>query len=811
MHKKLVSDKILSTMNIPRLLVILFWSVLVLRGNSQNIDNLLETFETKVSFQKLYLHTDREFYFVGDTLWFAAYLVDARTHIPAQGVGNLYVDIIDSKSQVIENQIFPLINGFCPGWISLTDTTSEEEYAVRAYTDYLKNFDSDALFEKKIQISRVKTSSELEEIEGGEVEPEEIDVSFLPEGGFILADKPNRIAFKAIDESGKGIDITGKLFDEEGELILSFKTIYKGAGSFFFYPNRGKTYTAKIDGYPALTFPLEKVREKGAKIKLQSVGEELLQLVIQAKDGIRDAPYYLVCINRGEGFLMKIEQERLNTLIKMDLSTLRAGINRFVLTNRLLDPISERLIFINDPEVISYELDLSATSFSTRDKVTLGLHHSQFEEEVSWASVSVVDEIYISSSGISQNMESYLLLDSELKGNIESPADYFQDSEKLSSNIKLDLLMSVNGWRNYLWNHLDTHSLKYPPQFGFNFTGHVKGTFGKKALTDGTVSLIVYKSDSTTSFFDQKLDSKGEFRFENMVIYDSASVFAQARNKRNKHNLQFKLNLPEFDSPRIDFNERFPGSNPPSISSDLYLQKHLNEIKLKEFFPDSDIKWLDEVVVKGRRAEPKINEGIVKKNDGPYSITRQETAGTTDIIQYLAFKVPGIIPINGGQSISIVGNDGEPLIYIDGGTGLSVDQARAYSVDAFATIELITPPLSYLHRAPNGVILLTTKSGKTESAKHVPLLGGMIHRIKGFSRSLQFYSPKYTPENIHFEAPDLRSTLYWNPQIEFVDGKSEISFYTCDNLAQYRILVEGISEKGKICMGEARFSVDKKR
>jgi hypothetical protein len=43
-------------------------------------------------------------------------------------------------------------------------------------------------------------------------------------------------------------------------------------------------------------------------------------------------------------------------------------------------------------------------------------------------SLAVVNEDYFSQGGISQSMESYLLLDSELKGSLESPANYFIDN-----------------------------------------------------------------------------------------------------------------------------------------------------------------------------------------------------------------------------------------------------------------------------------------------------------------------------------------------------------------------------------------------
>lgn len=791
--------------------------VSVYQGKGQNINDFLGELQPKVSFQKLYLHTDRAHYFEGDTLWFAAYLVGGRTHIPTLGWGNLYVDLISLEGQMVENQIFPLVNGFCFGGIPISEQTiTEGSHFLRAYTDYLKNFGSDAFFQKPIQISTIKNSADPAYTFDTAAKPHKIDVSFLPEGGFILADKANCIAFKAVDETGKGIDITGKLYDDAGRPVKDFASAYKGAGKVYFYANRGRSYTAKIDGYPELDFPLGKIQETGAKIKLNSHGKEGLQMAIQSTGIIPELPYYLVCMSRGEAFYLEVNQKRLNTLIKMEVGQLRSGINRFVLLDNHLNPVSERLVFVKDAEIIDYKVQLNASSFAPRDQVQLGLSSPEvFKNETARVSISIVDEKYLSASGINQNIQSYLLLDSELRGNIESPADYFVNSKLLRSEQKLDLLMCVNGWRNYIWSNLDRYALKHEPQFGFTFSGQAKRAFGKKGLAKGKISLILYEKDSSILFFDQELDSKGKFEFQNIVIYDSVSVFAQARNKNDKHNIQFDMELPKTVAPPVNIAKQNFSQQVVGIPVSLYRKKYLDDATLKAFYPDRHMILLDEVVVKARKPEPKFRTGTIKKNNGPYALTPKQTAGTTDIIQYLANKVSGVISMDGGQSISLLnaaslgtGVTPEPLIYIDGGAALLVEQAKVYPVDIFETIELITPPASYFYRAPAGAVLLTTKSGKSLTQRDVPLLGGIVEKVKGFSTHLEFYSPKYTPKNVDSKAPDLRNTLYWNPNVEIVHGKATLSFFTCDNLSSYTILVEGISASGRICLAEGKFTVN---
>ena len=73
---------------------------------------------------------------------------------------------------------------------------------------------------------------------------------------------------------------------------------------------------------------------------------------------------------------------------------------------------------------------------------------------------------------------------------------------------------------------------------------------------------------------------------------------------------------------------------------------------------------------------------------------------------------------------------------------------------------------------------------------------------------LEFYSPKYTLENINSEKPDHRITLYWNPNLITKEGKASISFFTSDDISKYKISVEGLTNEGKICIGTYDFKVE---
>ena len=55
--------------------------------------------------EKAYLHTDKPFYLIGDTIWVKGYLVDAQTHKESDAQSRfLYIELINRKNKVIQRK-----------------------------------------------------------------------------------------------------------------------------------------------------------------------------------------------------------------------------------------------------------------------------------------------------------------------------------------------------------------------------------------------------------------------------------------------------------------------------------------------------------------------------------------------------------------------------------------------------------------------------------------------------------------------------------------------------------------------------------
>ena len=107
-------------------------------GNIEDIRQaLLQSSLSQVQ-EKVYLHTDNQCYFVGDTLWYKAYVVRADNLKPTDLSRILYVELLSPDGLLVERQqIVVNPKGYTCGQFVLTDSLYSGYYEMRAYTKLL--------------------------------------------------------------------------------------------------------------------------------------------------------------------------------------------------------------------------------------------------------------------------------------------------------------------------------------------------------------------------------------------------------------------------------------------------------------------------------------------------------------------------------------------------------------------------------------------------------------------------------------------------------------------------------------------------
>ncbi|MBC7760076.1 MAG: hypothetical protein H7069_14545 [Phormidesmis sp. FL-bin-119] len=105
--------------------------------------------------EKVYLHIDKPYYVLGDTILFKAYVTTGSRHQLSALSGALYVDLIKEKDSFVESLKLPLSAGMSMGSFIVKDDLSEGSYRIRAYTQWMPNAGVDYFFDRTFT---VKTS-----------------------------------------------------------------------------------------------------------------------------------------------------------------------------------------------------------------------------------------------------------------------------------------------------------------------------------------------------------------------------------------------------------------------------------------------------------------------------------------------------------------------------------------------------------------------------------------------------------------------------------------------------------------------------
>src|SRR6478609_5387301 len=258
-------------------------------AQKSGIDTLLKRFDNhrKNSLQeKLFLHMDRSYYLTGEILWFKIYNVDASLHRPLDISKVAYIEILNAENHPVLHTKVGLANGYGDGSIFLPASLTSGNYQIRAYTNWMKNFDPEGYFRSSITI--VNTFKEPDTLATATIE--HYDAQFFPEGGNLVSGLKSRVGFRVINSQGIGIEFKGEIFDQNKNLVASFTPHKFGIGNFWFTPSTNQAYTAVItDAHGGTsTYKLPAVSEEGYVMSVHDTLENQISINVQKKGKLSD-------------------------------------------------------------------------------------------------------------------------------------------------------------------------------------------------------------------------------------------------------------------------------------------------------------------------------------------------------------------------------------------------------------------------------------------------------------------------------------------------------------------------------------------
>src|SRR5258705_10837651 len=465
-----------------------------LTGLAQKPENILEQWSGRSPIEKVYLHFDRENYIAGETAWFKAYLYS--DFAPDTISTTLYVELFNDSSVLISRKVLPVFLSNTNGQFELPDSLRTGYYFIKAYSPTMLSRDSGFISQQNIFVSGKKKSSDAVAIQT----QKELRLEFFPEGGNFITGLINTVAFKATDENGLPVTVSGNIRNEKNEVLASFAAYHDGMGMFDLAPLSNEKYYAVInDDATAHKFYLPGQTDKGIVFKVISTGrKKFFELLQQANVPYFKAAYMIGQMQHHTVFRQDFPPGKEEITGTIDISHLSSGILQVTIFNKDDIPLAERLTFVDNGEYIQHaELVADTIDFSERGKNTF--HVSLKDTVLGFFSVAVTDPEYSLNSTRQQNILSTLLLTSDLKGYIHNPAYYFSENSDSVQNA-LDLVMMINGWRRFKWSSLLSNNLPAALNKDAGYIiidGHLYLKDTKKPFASKPFVIFIYSPDSS--------------------------------------------------------------------------------------------------------------------------------------------------------------------------------------------------------------------------------------------------------------------------------------------------------------------------
>jgi hypothetical protein len=793
-------------------------------GIIEKLQQALQRYTEQSPEEKTYIHTDKLQYGLGENIWFKAYLVNGFSLQPNALSTVLYVELIDAKNSVKANRNIKIENGGGQGDFFLEQNWDPGTYRIRAFTKYMRNFDDAFLFQKEIQV--LPTQQKLVGAKNDQKQPD-FNIAFTPEGGDMIAGLPNTVGIKAVNESGTGISLEGKIVDDQGKLVSLFKTFEFGLGVINFAPSPERNYVAEASYRGVFKkIPLPVVEKSGYVLKVN--GRSMTTISVNLLTNIPDGLKNIVLIGQMRGVIFfsmpgKFGNEEIN--LEIPTKDLSEGIAQITVFTEAGEPLCERLVFIENP-IFSADLKIEPTNtiLKPRLKIDIQLQLSDsFGEPLQGnLSATVTDPQTVLWPINGMNIKTYLLLQSDLQGRIEDPA-YFFDSKNSNRRNLLDLLLLTQGWRRFTWKAILADSLpqlQFLPENGFSIAGVTK-----KTATETPVKADLMVSSLNNGIFVKTLvsDEAGKFILGGLDLTDTTKIFIQAN--RYKERKKIKENASENQGPQ---GNRFVDiilekNNSPKISplrSDKNIQT-LSDEKNNAFIEKTQkIQHLDSVFRNGVwnitlsefevASKKKYNNSDTWK--GNYSnpsrrIDFDSIPGAHDawsVFDIIRARFPEIRVIGGFPSAKLKyrsglkqfsGNSPEDsvAIFLD---GMQIDDEWLNLVNAktVAYIDLLNTGQAQglIGTSPYAISVFTRQDVGSG------IVPGIMHfKHPGYYKAREFYAPSYDKKLLVHEKPDYRTTLFWEPSLQTDEkGQASLSFYADDIAKGYDLLIEGITSAG---------------
>lgn len=564
------------------------------QGGLELMANRLKAFGAKLPQEQVFLHLDNTGYYLGDTLYYKAYVSRGDNGKPTNLSGILYCELLNDDGYLVERQMIALKNGEGHGNFSLADTTLYAGYyELRAYTKWQLNWgvteqphsqwaekyffskdmardyyrDYEKLYSRVFPVydrplapgdfSQDMTLRPLAAYYKNPADDPETTLQLFPEGGNLVAGLKQRVAWEVRNQQGRTLEGTLSVTTPDG-LVIASETINRGRGIFEVTVPANQSLTAEFTpsashDNPTGTLPattMLKAENDGVALCVDtdtagiSISCATAGLASQEELGIT-----VMC----KGILMHFQKI---DAAPIHLPLSKAGVYQVTVFNQDGRVYADRLCFYLPSGFQSSNVTFSGVktgNYSAFEPVAIELHGAP-GASMSVAIRDAAKSEYVYDTG---NMLTESLLSSQIKGFVPQPQWFFQKDEPQRRQA-LDLLLMVQGWRRYVWKEMAVQGefqLLHMPESRYpHWTGQVHNYSAEQVLSvfEQRMQKEQDAGNDDSSSDEEQEEKDGEKTMEEKVAANGNTGLADSRDRFNKreNSLKYPVALhAEFSQP----------------------------------------------------------------------------------------------------------------------------------------------------------------------------------------------------------------------------------------------------------------------
>ncbi|MFN4284468.1 MAG: hypothetical protein ACK4E8_00730 [Lacibacter sp.] len=762
----------------------------------------LDSFYRFNPLEKCYLHTDKDWYFPGETIWFRLYLlVDDE---PGNLSGVIYVDLSNDSGKVVAKSMWKNEGAGHHGDLLLPRNLPPGLYRLRAYTLYMLNT-PEAVFEKFIRIADENPTAWAPAAVAGPLQ-----VHLQPEGGRLLAGFENKLGYALT--AANGYPAAGAVLvlkNQQLQVVATDTANETGLGSFTITPNEQDRYTLTISHeqqQQIVTVPT--VSTNGVLLRSNNAGNRIF-VSVHTRQLQLPSVIILAQMNGVVVYAQEYPLEEGSAAGAIDTRKLPRGVLHIICMDTQQQVLSERLVFVNHAteQPLQVQAQLQPQPKSPVAVTITGLTDS------SLLSVAITDAEPVWLPRHNPSLPEYLHHTNSNTRYVTQRSVFFQATE--ASRKATDLLLLVLGKARYDTQKMvlgQMPNVKYLPQTGIEVQGTVTST--TPLPKDSRINLILKTEDSTTIFTDAQLRGGNRFAAGALDFRKQARLFVKEAGNRAANTTI------HVDPAYIDTLQQlapFTGIVRVKDATAATQDPALKDTSLQRFeYGKRKAEELKEIVIIGKaktKAQLLTEQYATEQfRNAEFTLVPDSNIAYASIWQYLLANVAGL-QISGDLLT-------DPEVHFTRYTALRnfsdadatfvEDINRNRSSIAFYLNEVLVPIESITDLNPKDVALIKVNRNPNMGL-NAPLGSIAIYTRKGlwwgrgeFSKSLVtgyntarlFFSPQYASPDADVRSTDVRSTLYWNPALQVKNGTATFRFFKNDISKRLKLIVCGIDANG---------------